>query len=154
MGCNHQVRRVHEKHGGVMYEAQLLEQYLGHAVLAASDATGERFEKRERNVRKLSMGPLVQQLDSVVRVSTVFRNRLEAARRTRNWLVHRYFADRSGLLQTRVGRSFMIRELDQIGDEFYKLWGVVDAAFVTWFARIEPEAADFAKDFDSAIREA
>jgi hypothetical protein len=154
MGSNHQVRRVHEKHGAAMYEAQLLEQYLGLAVLAATDVTGARFENQARIVLKRSMGDLVQRLESVIDVPPVLRNRLAAARRSRNWLVHRYFSSRSGLLQTRAGRRVMIRELDKMGAEFYQLWGVLDDAFLTWFARFEPNAESFADDLGSATREA
>lgn len=105
MGNGSQLRRVHEKHGLAMYEAQLLEQYLAHAVLAATDATGADFESMERRVRKESMGALMRRLADVVAVPPGFRDRLEAVRLRRNCLAHHYFASRSELLQKKSART-------------------------------------------------
>jgi hypothetical protein len=154
MGNRSPIRRVHEKHGLAMYEAELLEQYLAHAVLATTDTKGAGFEKMERRVRKQSMGVLVRRLADVVAVPSRFRDRLEAARVSRNCLAHDYFASRSKLLQTRAGRAVVMHELDEISDEFYSLWGVLDAAVVAWLARTEPKANDFREDFVRATAEA
>jgi hypothetical protein len=148
------LERVRAEYGLAMYEAQLFEQYLAHAVLAATDAKGAGFENMERLVRRQPMGALVRRLTAVVAMPSHLRNRLEAARENRNCLAHHYFERRSSLLQTRAGRAAMIRELDEISDEFYRLWGVLDAAVVAWFARTEPKPSDFGEDLLRATAEA
>jgi hypothetical protein len=44
----------------------------------------------------------------------------------------------------------MIDELDEIGEVFYQLWGVLDDAVVAWLARRGPQAKDFGDDFRRA----
>jgi hypothetical protein len=148
------MRLVYERHGLAMYEAQMFERYLAHAALAGTDLTGEQFHDEECRVRKLPIGRLIRRLGDVTVVPSRFGDRLEAARVSRNLLAHEYFARRSELLQTRKGQADIIRELDEMSDEFYRLWGVLDAAIVAWFSRSEPKTEDFTEDFAKAIAEA
>jgi hypothetical protein len=148
------MRHVREHYGLAMYEAQVLEQYLAHAILAATDAPGANFERIERKVRHLPMGALARRFTDAVAVPAHFIARLNAACEQRNWLAHRYFAGRSDFLGSSAGRALMMRELDEVSDEFYRLWGVLDAAVVAWFARGNPQPEEFSADFECAVSEA
>jgi hypothetical protein len=145
-----QVEVVYAKHGCAMANAQLLEDYLGHAVLAASPSVGRHFRTEECKVRSLSFARLTRRLKEQVPVPPSFDLRLQAARRQRNALAHGYFSRWAASFQTAAGRSEMINELDRIGEEFYQLWGILDSALVTWLGRMEPTTEDFTEDFRNA----
>lgn len=59
-------------------------------------------------------------------------NRLEEARVARNRLAHTYLSERSKQFQTVVGRSEMIQELDEIGDQMHELYNHLDNVIVGW----------------------
>jgi hypothetical protein len=148
MNADPQVQDVYAEHGAAMGEAQLLEQYLGYLILAAQEPTGfESFQKEMALVSKQSLRELIRNLEKACPVPSSFRNRLEAARVKRNWLAHRYFSERAESFQTTAGRLEMIRELDQIGEEFYELWGNLDAIIVGWLGRQNPTIAVLIEDF-------
>ena len=128
MDIEPQVQRVYAKHGAAMSEAQLLEHYLKQTILAASALSGSRFAAEERAVTRLTIGALIRRLNDALQVPPRLSERLHAARIKQNWLAHEYFSSRSEFFQTRTGRAQMIRELDDIGEEFYQLWGHLDAA--------------------------
>jgi hypothetical protein len=133
------LRDVYAEHGVAMGEAQLLEQYLRHFILAVTVPIGSgRFDADALALSQQSLGALIQVFARAVHCDPSFRDRLDAARRLRNWLAHSYFADRSDYLRTVNGRAELIRELDQISEEFYQLWGYFDAAIVEWLAEPHP----------------
>src|SRR5712692_1445541 len=139
MNADPQVQDVYTEHGAAMGEAQLLEQYLGYLILAAQEPAGfAGFQKEMALVSRQSLHELIRNLEKAYPVPSSFRSRLEAARVKRNWLAHRYFAGRAEPFQTTAGRLEMIRELDQIGEEFYELWGYLDATIVGWLGRQNP----------------
>lgn len=129
------LRDVYAEHGLAMAEAQLLEQYLRHCILAITVRVGSgRFDADAAELSEQTLGNLIQRFEKIVDVPAAFRGRLAAARHLRNWLAHSYFSDRADYLQSDDGRSKLVRELDEISEEFYLLWGYLDAAIVGWLA--------------------
>ena len=133
MKRDRQVEKVHAEHSFALAEAQLLEQYFGHFVVAFDVSTDLGSAENARCLlMRQGLGRLIQSLEERLRIPGRLKTRLDAARGKRNWLAHQYFFDRSGWMQTCAGRSEMIRELDGLGEEFYRLWGYFDDAIVAW----------------------
>jgi|ERR1051326_2599701 hypothetical protein len=134
MQIDSQVEKVHAEHSYALAEAQLLERYLAQFVFAydLSRVPTSESEHSARFVPQCGLGRLIQSLEAKVSVPVSLQTRLEAARRNRNRLAHQYFFDRSDSMQTCNGRSEMIHELDELGEEFYQLWGYFDEALVAW----------------------
>lgn len=150
-----QVRRVYAEHGLAMGEAQLLERYIALAVLAASSHTNpEHYEREERQLSGLTLGQLVRRFDIALSVPHRFQARLAAAVTLRNHLAHRYLVAPAGCFDTSVGRTRMMRELEQMSNEFYDLWGYLDEAFMIWFRRAGASPEQFIHDLKSVISEA
>jgi hypothetical protein len=155
MNFDPQVRDVYGEHGAAISEAQLLENYLGYAIVAAQDlASSESLASEMALVSRRSMGQLIRRLRELIPIASSFDARLDMALERRNWLAHRYFSDRAMPFQTESGRAEMIRELDEIGEEFYQLWGYLDTAIVSWLRRPSPTTAMFVEDFIRAVAEA
>jgi hypothetical protein len=97
---------------------------------------------------------VIQEFGRIVDVPESFRERLNAPRLLRNWLVHSCFSDRSDCLKTDSGRVELIRELDQISQEFYELCGYLDTAIAAWLASPNPTEAALVSDLTVLMREA
>jgi hypothetical protein len=109
------LREVYGEHGLAIAEAQLLEQYLRHCILAITVRVGSgRFDADSAKLSEQTLGNLIERFERIVDVSPAFRGRLEAARHLRNWLAHSYFSDRADCLQSDDGRGKVVRELDAI----------------------------------------
>ena len=155
MNLDPQVQEVYAKHGAAIGEAQLLERYLGYLVLAVRVPAGSDGFATEMSIgSKQSIGELIRCLRQALPVPSSFLARLDAARVKRNWLAHHYFSDRAEAFQSKAGRTEMIRELDRIGEEFYQLWGYLDAAIVAWLGCQNRTTALLIEEFNRTVREA
>jgi len=152
---NPQVRDVYAEHGCVMGEAQLLERYLVYMIIGAREQpTVKDYNQELADVSKKPLGELIRRFKESFPVPPTFEAQLEEVRRLRNWVAHDYFSDRAGPFQTKVGRAEMIRELDQIGDQFHKLYEYLDDLLVGWLGRPSATSTELIEQFIRTAHEA
>jgi hypothetical protein len=152
-----QVRDVYAEYGCAMGEAQLLERYLVYVIIAAyekptqSQMTAEEYDEMLAELSTRTLGKLIERLTRF-ELPPTFAARLAEAQRLRNWLAHHYFQDRAEAFQTEAGRAEMIRELDEIGERLYKLWGYFDDLLVSHLGQPDPSGNDFVQRIRKTAR--
>jgi len=132
-----QVRQVYAHFGLAMSVAQLLERQLVSLVIAAHEPpsgklTAEEYDGLLAKLSKQTLGTSIQKLRGSFEVPADFDVRLQESLHLRNWLTHRYFADRAAEFQSPEGRSEMICELDGISDRLNELEAYFDHLLVNW----------------------
>jgi hypothetical protein len=132
-----QVCEVYAEFGLAMSVAQLLERQLVSLVIAAYEPpsgriTPEEYDGLLAKLSKRGLGALIRKLKESLEVPTEFESWLKESLSLRNWLTHRYFADRVTEFQSPDGRSRMIRELDGISDRLNELDKYFDNLLVSW----------------------
>lgn len=135
-----QVREVYAEFGLAVTVAQLLERQLISLVIAAYETPSGKFTPEEydgllEKLSKKTLGALIQKLRESLEVPGDFDLWLRESVRLRNWLIHRYFLDRSPEFQSPEGRSEMIQELDSISDRLNELDTYFDHLLVNWLTK-------------------
>ena len=150
---NRQIQNVYAEHGCVMGEAQLLERYLAYMIVGGREQpTSQDFNQELRDIAKKSLGDLIRIFKRSFPVPPSLEARLDAVKRLRNVVAHDYFSLRAEAFQTRGGRAEMIRELDQIGDQFHKLYEYLDDLVVGWLAGPDPTRMELIETFVRTAR--
>ena len=116
------ISEVYTAFGMTAHLAQNLEKELGALLLlptlgkeAKPDVAGEVQRIREQlNIETL--GVLIKRLKPVATFGPGEEDRLTAANKKRNFLIHHYFPERSHMFRTMDGRTKMIKELYEIQD--------------------------------------
>jgi len=132
-----QVRDVYAEFGVAMGVAQLLERQLVLLVIAAYEPpsgklTADAYDGLLEKLSQQTLGTLIRKLRDSFDVPKDFDQRLQEALRLRNWLTHRYFAERTAEFESPAGRSEMIRELDKISERLNELDEYFDHLLVKW----------------------
>lgn len=129
------VWQVYERLGLAVYIVQSIEKQM--AILLASDCelsskelAASQYDELLAKLFGKTLGELVKRLRQKVELPSDFDERLKAVLRTRNWLVHHYFWDRTNQFTTPEGRAAMIDELDQITDQLNELDEYFDGLLV------------------------
>jgi 23S rRNA G2069 N7-methylase RlmK/C1962 C5-methylase RlmI len=120
-----------------MAVAQSLERQLVSLIIAVYEPpsgklTADAYDGLLSQLSKQTLGALIKKLKDSFDVPADFDARLQEALRLRNWLTHRYFANRTTEFQSPEGRSEMIRELDEISDRLDELDQYFDHLLVSW----------------------
>lgn len=136
-----QVKEVYARFGLAMYHAQCLERQV--AILVAACCNPE-FLRKPADERKAifdaemakTLGILVRRLSDQVRIGPNLQSRITKALKTRNWLAHNYFWERSAQFLGASGREDMIRELTGTSNELSALDELLTADSIRWCKRV------------------
>ena len=121
-----QIKEVYARFGLAMYQAQCLEQQLA-LILATKYGPGPttlsntEFENVLDALFSRTLGQLVNEIGKLASLSEDEEGRLQKALTKRNWLVHRYFSDRSIDFLSETGREMMVEELQEVSEFFHSL---------------------------------
>lgn len=115
------IREVYAHYGLAMYCAQVLEHELANLVAISRIASGEASSRAESEAVWDTMfaATMGRQLRAVLEENRLGQKQvamLEEALKTRNFLAHAYFRERSAEFASEHGRNEMIRELDTLRD--------------------------------------
>jgi len=121
-----QISELYEAFGLAMYQAQSLEREIAILLVTAQAGRPSRLtlfqleDLYEKSFRR-TLGPLIHAVRREIPLHVNLEKRLFDALETRNFLVHNYFWERAGEVQTTEGRASMIKELRQFADDFDRL---------------------------------
>lgn len=124
-----EIRDVYAHFGLAVYVANVLEQAIincltlsrlvGAMPNVSSAAEWERIhDEEDRLSSALPMGRLIARLRDKLSISDKLSEKLSAALANRNWLVHKFFHARADSFFSSEGRGLMVRELEQIREQF------------------------------------
>ena len=132
-----QRREVFARFGLASYHAQCLERQIGIMVSTSYNREFAKATPEERDIIfdaifSKTFGKLLRKLATVITIPPNLDQRLTAALKKRNWLIHDYFYDRASHLLSRKGRDQMINELTDIYTEFNQLDEHLDGVMDRW----------------------
>jgi hypothetical protein len=116
------VREVYAHFGLAVYAAQVLEHGVVNFVVV-SRSVGRAFTTRaerdefEAELFRSTMGRQLRHALAEASIADADTERLQAALRTRNFLVHDYFPERAADMLSEIGRNRLLDELDRMRDE-------------------------------------
>lgn len=121
-----QINDLYRAFGLAVFQAQCLERETGMLLVAAKAATGRSISEATlddfyQSAFKKTFGQLVKEIPCHILPAADLEVRLLAAFKIRNFLVHNYFWERAGEIQTIEGRCLMFSELDEFARMFDKL---------------------------------
>jgi hypothetical protein len=134
-----QIRDVYAHFGLAVYLAQCVEQsiflhllFLDHFPKAIAKFTSkeawvsaiDEFEARELGQ---TMGKLIRRMKEAGQPTDNIQVLLTTVLKQRNWLAHKYFADRAVEFTRESGREKMVRELEELQGLFREAAGKIDA---------------------------
>ena len=120
-----QIKEVYAQFGLAIYLAQVLEHGIGNALVYTSlipsnignvrSATEwqEKFDQFLGTHFEKTLGRMISTLKAQVAIPNNLESLLSTALKTRNWLAHHYFRDRSDEFMNEAGRMKMIVELEE-----------------------------------------
>jgi hypothetical protein len=112
-----QLNAVFACFGSTAQHAQMFEEALGNFLLAYNHIrpekmSAEELEKLTQSIQARAMGKLLRELESLVTFNEGDpRERMEAALKVRNYLMHRWFLDRREAFKSEDGRMALLQEL-------------------------------------------
>jgi hypothetical protein len=112
-----QLNAVFACFGSAAQHAQMFEEALGNFLLAYNHIrpekmSAEELEELTQGIQARSMGSLLHELKSLVTLKEGDpRERMEAALKVRNYLMHRWFLDRRETFKSARGRMALLQEL-------------------------------------------
>jgi hypothetical protein len=112
-----QLNAVFACFGAAAQHAQMFEEALGNFLLAYNHIrpkkmSAEELEELTQNIQARTMGQLLRELKSLVTLNERDSGeRLEAALKVRNFLMHRWFLDRREAFKSEGGRMALQQEL-------------------------------------------
>jgi hypothetical protein len=135
-----QVREVYAHFGLAVYAAQVLEHGLVNFVLVSRTigsvfATLDERDTFEAELFGSTMGRQLRHALAEVPIADADVELLQAALRTRNFLVHDYFRERAADMLSESGRNRMLAELDEMRDELCAADGSLSAVTYTLMER-------------------
>ena len=123
------ITKVYALYGSAVYHAALLEKGIakilsGNNSLNLEKISKQRYEYFFDDNLNNSFDRLITILSSKLLLDSTLEIKLKEALRTRNWLAHQYWWDRSSELESDQGRERMEKELNEIIDLFCELENV------------------------------
>lgn len=112
-----QLNAVFACFGSVAQHAQMFEEALGNFLLAYNNVRPEKMSAQEleeltQNMQGRTMGQLLYELKSRVTFNAGdYRERMEAALKARNYLMHKWFLERRDAFNSEAGRMALLQEL-------------------------------------------
>lgn len=120
-----------------MYYSQCLEQQVSLMLSSMynDDFAQASYDERDRffdeNIKK-TLGKLAKDLRERTHLSVDLEEKLREAVELRNWLAHRYFAERDRDILTEEGKEKMITELQDCADFFSSLDTELSESLKAW----------------------
>ena len=153
-----QIREVYARFGLAVFQAQCLEKELALllAMKHCPDPTRisrAEFDKIFKRLFLRTFGQLVNEIETLIKLSEDEKEKLKKALSKRNWLAHEYFWERSVEVLSEPGRASMIEELQEAADYFDDLDEFFSAKTVELAEAIGVTQESVAKELERLLRE-
>lgn len=134
-----QVKEVYAQFGLAIYLSQVLEHGIGNALVYAylipnnigkicsPNEWQQKFDLFLGTHFEKTLGRMISTLKTEVKIPNELESLLSTALKTRNWLAHHYFRDRSDEFMNEAGRMKMIAEIEEAQALFSRADRVLDA---------------------------
>lgn len=134
---SHQMEELFACFGYCLYRAQCLERTMAIAMTTIcgpgpDKITSAQYDRLLESHFSKTLGELINRIRATIPVSKEFKSALSETSKKRNWLVHKYFWERSVEFTTEDGRQSMICELKEIAHLFEEIDSALTAIMRQW----------------------
>lgn len=160
---NEQIRDVYALFGLAVYQAQCVEREIGILLTTVYGPGIQKMTRTDYDTMlqgefKKTFGGLIATLRKAAVIPGDFDQKLADALNKRNWLAHHYFWDRAGHFMTEKGRQMMMKELQEVVDQFAELDAQITKTVRAWSEKygvtqavIEQEIAKLISDANNSL---